>query len=117
MAAADFTPAEVVIGMPPFVGCFKHAEAEQAAALIVLVCQKRGAWDDVEPPACGEIIRDAQGDEKSHPLLRFPFMRPDAWSLVKDGFAEWASEPGKSIRFTQSGFDAMRRYVRIGEAR
>lgn len=108
----DFAPAQVFIGMPPLVGCFNNAEAAQAAALVVLVCRKRGAWGDVEPKDCGEILRAAQDDATSEPILRYPFLRPDAFRLVKEGFAEWCAEPGKAIRFTTAGYEAMRRWVR-----
>lgn len=118
----DFKPSDVNLcsSFPPLVGTMGRTEAELAAALLVRVCQVRGdAWQDISAVAIGEVIREdlQAGREPFASMNRNPFCRPDVYDLVKRGCAEWVGEPGRVLRFTQRGLDALRRVVEQSDGR
>jgi hypothetical protein len=111
-----YKPSQVVLRVvTPLIGTFGKAQAEFAACLMVRACVRHGdVWQDLSPQQIGAAIT-ADIDEKTDPLYSLrcnPFFNPDIWELVERGFAEWVDEPGKSVRFTSNGFDAMRKWTK-----
>ncbi len=112
-----FKPSDVVMVFPPLTDTMGRAEVEAAAALIVRVCQVReDAWQEVEPIAVAEVIKDDLEAKRDliHSMEKSLFIRPDFHDLVKRGFAEWAGvgEGPFPIRLTQSGLAAIKKWVR-----
>ncbi len=111
----DYKPSDVFLGAPPLVGTMEHSEVEHAAALLVRTCARHGdAWRDVPAKLVGQTIQ-ADINEAIEPLFGMkdnPFFRPDYSKLIECGYAEWAGEEKGPIRFTDKGFEAMRRWVR-----
>lgn len=112
----DFKPSQIAIDTPmPFTDTFKKSEAEVAAALIVIACAQRlgDAWMPVMPNTIGDLIRS---DPAVRKWLSNPFVRPDVHRLIADGFAEWVGEKpergDRAVRFTDKGFEALRRWVK-----
>ena len=105
-------PSEVDLGasFPPLVGTMGHTEAELAAALLVRACQVNGdAWQDISIAQILEVVA-ADIEANRQPIAamnRNPFCRPDAYDLVKRGFAEWVADPGQALRLTQRGLDVL----------
>ena len=102
----------------PFCGSvFGRAEVEFAAALIVLACvDKSDTWMACTPREIGIAMKKA-GDGPLEHLRTNPIMpRPDFRDLVTRGFARFLGDPdteGCPIEFTDRGFEAMRKFVRI----
>jgi hypothetical protein len=112
-------PSEIVLGVPPLVGTMGRAEAEFAAALVVLACEANGdRWQAVAWPQITAAAKAAleEGRRPWLTLLSNPFYRPDVWELVKRGFARWEGEPGGPVELTMWGLVAMDRWHRPGGA-
>jgi hypothetical protein len=111
----DFKPSQVRLDTFPFVGTFKKAECEVAAALLVRTCAARGdEWASQSPKAVGEVYK-ADVDAKAAPFIHWatnPFLQPDFHKLVELGFAEWAGDGNRApIHFTAAGLERLRKFV------
>lgn len=112
--SADFKPSDVVMwrAVMPLIDTFGRAEMEAAAALIVLVCQRRGdVWAPVSAKSVGGELRSviADGVEPWASVNRNPFFRPDIRALISKGFAQWVGgDESQVVEFTAAGFDRVR---------
>jgi hypothetical protein len=111
-----FKPSQVELGPVPLCATMGHAEAEFAAALIVLACRARGdEWQAVTWKQVGEVaLADLKAEREPACLwLTNPFFRPDAHDLVKRGYARWiGSDDGISpVELTPEGIEKLRRWV------
>ncbi len=95
---------------PPFVGTFNRSEAENAAAALVWVCQKKGEWGPVHARDIGDLMKEdfAAVNERAR-FWRNPFVRVDIHRLIADGFAEWTD--AETVRFTDAGMKRLARWV------
>jgi hypothetical protein len=93
-------PSELVVGPIPFVGTLDRFEYEVTAAIIVRVCQRRGAWGPVTPKYVNLLIREDLAKDPKHPLWTSPFYRIDPDGLVGKGFAQWVGDGRASLELT-----------------
>lgn len=111
-----FKPSQVRVDLPiPFVGTFGASEAEQMAALLVLtLARSDDAWRPVKAPEIGQLLQSVL-DKPTDPVHRWasnPFMRPDVWRLIKDGYTEWEGGVVQSgVLFTDKGLSALSKWV------
>lgn len=117
-----FKPSQVSLYTPmPFVGTFKRAEHEIAAAMIVRACQVHGdVWQGVTPAMILKMLEDdtTAGTNPMASLQTNPFARPDMWGLIDAGYAQDIGTPEQRlIVFTEQGFARMEEkgWVRSGE--
>jgi hypothetical protein len=81
-----FAPSHVLLAeVNPLGGTLGRVEREVAAALLVRVCQVRGAFGPVALADVEDLI--ATGDHWTTTLLRNPFQSPNFDELVERGFA------------------------------
>ncbi len=117
--SVDFKPSEVVLGIPlPLIGCFKHAESEVMAAMMIRALVRNGdSWGPVPPRMVGEAMRSDIEEKVPHvkTMLTNPFMRPHPHLLVEEGFAEWTAPEGADDRplvFTAKAFEILSKLTR-----
>jgi hypothetical protein len=113
--APDYLPKDVQLIAPSLLaGTMRKAEAEFAAALVVLSCQLRGnAWqptstDHIAAALSVELERETEIGR----LVRNPFFRPNAGELVARGFARRVDDD--TVELTEAAFEAMRPWVKRG---
>ncbi len=112
----DFLPSQVQLVVPPLAGTMGRAEVEFAAALIVRACQVLGdRWQPISWKQSVEAFKaDRDAGREFGRLMENPVFRPDAYDLVKRGFAQWGSTrsgEGDTVELTDKGFECMRRWV------
>lgn len=112
----NFKPSDVNLcdSFSPLCNTMGHTEAELAAMLLVRACQECGdAWQDIDARMLGAVIKAdvAARREPLYGMNHNPFCRPDMYDLVRRGCAEWVGELGTVLRFTQKGFDGLRKVV------
>ena len=103
-------PSDIILSTPPLTACFKKTEAECAAALLVLYCQRHGdEWQAVTPKQLGESMRDLTVE----PLKSWsqnPFFYPDMRRLSKDGFITALDDSfNQPIAFTELGLEQLKK--------
>lgn len=103
----NFKPSQVVLSTPPLTACFKKAEAECAAALLVWAMQKLGdTWQSLTPRQLGALMTDEEFlKEPLRSWNRNPFFRPDFPRLIADGFITEAAD--KALTFTELGITTL----------
>lgn len=116
MKKPEFKPSQVALQEPlPFIGTFRKAEAESAAAMMVVAMRRDGnKWRPVLPIEIGEAIKQLH-DKEGYSWMTNPFCKPDFWKLVELGFAEFLDgekEKGKPIQFTDAGIEKLRAWAR-----
>lgn len=114
VAAVDFKPSWVQLGVPPLTATMDRSEVEHAAACVVRVCQVRG--DTWQPVLWSDVLTVFMADVSARrepfvSLVRNPFFRPQADALVLYGYATWVGEP-RAVELTLKGLEALRRWVR-----
>lgn len=126
---SDFKPSQVLIGVPPLVGTLGRSELEQAAAMIILTCQRLGdAWQAVSLEAVQETLCKLGSRPSLQRFLSNPSFRPDFEALTEAGFAEWrlahSVVAGRGdgtlflssvIALTDKGLKAIRKWVGPGK--
>lgn len=113
MSATDYKPSDVLILAPaPLAGTMRKAEAEFAAALMVLACKANGdTWGAVTGAQAADAMkREKDAGTAFGQLLGNPFFRPSINELCDRGFARWIDDHG--AEFTEAGFAAMRPWVK-----
>lgn len=120
IAPVEFRPSDVALHAIPLPGAFGRAEREQAAAVLVRVCQVLG---DLWQPVLWKQVQAVLRADAANPTatlvaswLSFPLFRPDVHDLCAKGFAERDPSTG-AISLSESGLKALRRWVmpRAGE--
>lgn len=92
------------LAMPPFVGTLGDAEAEHAAAVLIVILAENGdTW--------GPIKREQFYAARNSPTLaaqaRNPFFRPHIGHLVDAGYAQYTDRDHHALVFTSKFFDTM----------
>lgn len=110
----NFAPGDVVLAPVPLVGTMGRTEVEHAAAILVRVCQVRGAWGAVTTGDVREVgLADVAAGQPLASMWTNPFLRPEFGGLVERGFARWHGEPFKSpLELTDEGRARLGRWVR-----
>jgi DNA-binding PadR family transcriptional regulator len=110
--SATFRPSDVVLQAMPLIGTFGHAEAEAAAALIVLACVDAG--DEWKPLTLAELQATFERHYNERPWMRVPFLRPDLNALAREGYALMSTNDAgkKCIALSQLGLEQLARWVR-----
>lgn len=110
--APDYKPSDVRLIPPNLLGdTMRKAEAEWAAGILVLVCQKRGdVWQPVNDDHVVDVLREEleKGSEIGR-LVRSPVFNPDAGELVSRGFGRRLDD--RTVELTEAGFEAIRKWV------
>lgn len=118
MKPVEFKPSDVHLAAVPLTATMGRAEREQAAALIVRVCQAMGdrwqpvTWNDVRRVLTADLAEPAA--HITADWVRWPLFRPDVRDLCDKGFA---TLDGDAASFTEVGFAKLRAHVkaRAGE--
>ncbi len=112
---ADFKPSDIVLGLPiPLVGCFKSAESELMAAIMVRALIHDGdEWKPITPRMVGMGLKQ---DRYFYPpfTLNLGIVRPHPHGMVPT-FARWTAPKGtanRPLEFTDKAIDVFRTQVR-----
>jgi len=107
-------PDEILVDVLPFVGTLGYAELEHAAAVIVFLCQREGAW----VAATEKMVDKHQHVEPLATWVGSPFFKPDLLALVAAGYATRTQDPGGvGFALTDAVFEKLERYIRRKDAR
>ncbi len=107
-------PSDIIIANPtPLTATFERTEAEQAAALmIVVLADADDSWRPVTPKEIGRYIRGILDAKEAPPVwMNNPFFRPDIHNLVTRGFARWEGDEdadGRPVGFTEKALEKLR---------
>lgn len=108
-----YLPSDVRLLVPAPLGNTMHkAEAEFAAAIVVLVCQLDGdRWQPVTGDRMAAVLREqlAAGTQLGRFFGANPFVRPSPNELVDRGYARWVDD--RTVELTAAAFEAMRPWV------
>lgn len=115
----DFKPSDIVLAAIPLVDTMGKAEAELAAALLLIGLQHSGdEWRALPAREMGLALQPLV-DKPPVKYWSNPFVHPDFGELVKRGFAEFIEHDGNArgaLRFTAKGIEAVRRRVQPSES-